>query len=75
MDHQFDFGDMVEDNTVYVKLINRNELPKEVQGEVPSEGDLFGVHRPDGEQLAIVPSRALAFVVARQNDFSPVSVH
>ena len=30
---------------------------------------------PTGEVLALVPDRAQAFVVARQNEFSPVSVH
>jgi len=36
---------------------------------------IYAVHRADGERLALVRDRALAFVLARQNDLAPVSVH
>ena len=36
---------------------------------------LYAIHAATGQVLALVPDRAQAFVVARQNEFSPVSVH
>ena len=35
----------------------------------------FAVHAADGTQMAVLASRDLAFVVVRQNDMEPVSVH
>ena len=42
------------------------------------QGDLdqlYAVHDSDGQQLALVADRKLAFVLARQHDLSPVAVH
>jgi hypothetical protein len=36
---------------------------------------IFAVHSADGERLALVRDRELAFVLARQNDLAPVNVH
>ena len=36
---------------------------------------LYAVHSEDGERLALVGDRHLAFVLARQNDLTPVAVH
>jgi hypothetical protein len=33
------------------------------------------VHDSDGQQLALVADRKLAFRLARQNDYAPVAVH
>lgn len=35
----------------------------------------FAVHAADGTEMAVLPSRELAFAVVRQNDLEPVSVH
>jgi hypothetical protein len=37
--------------------------------------EIYAVHGADGQRLALVKDRTLAFVLARQNDFAPVSVH
>jgi hypothetical protein len=37
--------------------------------------EIYAVHDADGQRLALVKDRTLAFVLARQNDFAPVSVH
>lgn len=37
--------------------------------------ELFAIHAADGEPLAVVENRGLAFSVIRQNDLEPVSVH
>ena len=36
---------------------------------------IYAVHSPNGERLALVKDRKLAFALARQNDFAPVNVH
>jgi hypothetical protein len=36
---------------------------------------LYAIGSETGERLALVRDRDLAFVVARQNDMTPVSVH
>ena len=36
---------------------------------------LYAVHRPDGERLALVRDREMAFALARQNDLAPVNAH
>jgi hypothetical protein len=35
----------------------------------------FAVHAADGTRIAVIANRDLAFVVVRQNDMEPVSVH
>ena len=35
----------------------------------------FAVHAADGTRIAVLGDRELAFVVVRQNDMEPVSVH
>lgn len=35
----------------------------------------FAVHAADGAEIAVLPDRALAFAVVRQQDLEPVSVH
>ena len=36
---------------------------------------LYSVHRENGEQLALVADRKLAYALARQHDMAPVAVH
>ncbi|PJA60546.1 MAG: DUF1150 domain-containing protein, partial [Rhodobacterales bacterium CG_4_9_14_3_um_filter_71_31] len=36
---------------------------------------LYAIHDASGARLALVGDRDLAFVVARQNEMTPVSVH
>ncbi|HEX6839892.1 MAG TPA: DUF1150 family protein [Stellaceae bacterium] len=35
----------------------------------------FAIHAADGTEVAILPSRDLAFATLRQHDLEPVSVH
>jgi len=37
--------------------------------------EVFAVHAADGTRIAVLANRDLAFVVVRQNDMEPVSVH
>jgi hypothetical protein len=36
---------------------------------------LYAVHTAEGERLALVKDRNLAFLLARQNNMEPVTVH
>ena len=60
---------------VYVRLVAVAELPDEVRAQIDGLETVYSVHRADGERLALVADRDLAFLLARQHDFAPVSVH
>lgn len=60
---------------VYVKTVDVTDLPTEVQSEVKGVEQLYAVHDAQGQQLALVADRKLAFQLARQNDYAPVAVH
>ena len=60
---------------VYVKPVLVDDLPDEVRDKVGDLKELFAVHNAEGEQLALVADRRLAFVLARQYDMTPVAVH
>lgn len=80
MDVKYDFEAMgwpaeAENRIVYVRKLAVKDLPAEVQQQAGGLEALYGVYRADGEQLALVPDRTLAFVLARQNDLAPVTVH
>ncbi len=62
-------------DVVYVKPVAVSDLPEEVQEQAGDLDQLFAVHDADGQQLALVADRALAFMLARQHDKSPVTVH
>ena len=63
------------DRIVYVRAVDVAELPKDVQSELRGTDHLYAVHTAEGERLALVKDRDMAFMLARQNDFSPVTVH
>ncbi|MEM7487555.1 MAG: DUF1150 family protein [Pseudomonadota bacterium] len=69
--------DAVGNALVYVRKVQVEDLPKAVQKEARDGGldELYALHRADGEQVALVGNRGLAFSLARQNDLNPVSVH
>ncbi len=74
MDAKFDltkFGQGI----VYVKPILATELPEDMRAEVGDLEELFSVHNADGERLALVANRKLAFHLARENNMEPVTVH
>jgi len=62
---------------VYVRRVDVADLPDDIRAEAEGAGltQLYAIGNEDGEQLALVRDRELAFVVARQNDMKPVSVH
>ena len=75
MDTKFDFGDAEATNIVYIRKIATSTLPAEIREQVPGIDAMYAVHDSEGERLALVRERALAFMLARQNELTPVSVH
>ena len=67
--------DKLDARMVYVRPIDVRDLPEHVQAEAGDLETLFSVHNAQGEQLALVADRRLAFALARQNDFSPQPLH
>ncbi|WP_420818871.1 DUF1150 family protein [Oceaniglobus ichthyenteri] len=62
-------------DTVYVRPVAVRDLPEDVREQAEGLDEIYAVHAESGERLALVRDRRLAFIVARQNDMAPVSVH
>ncbi|MBP0482350.1 DUF1150 family protein [Sagittula salina] len=76
MHAKYDFSKLMDEGrTVYVRSVKASDLPDDVREQVGGSETLYAVHRADGERLALVKDRKLAFVLARQNDLAPVTVH
>jgi hypothetical protein len=75
MDVPFDFGPETGDRIVYVRPIAVADLPPPLREQAAGLETIYAVHRPDGERLALVRDRRLAFALARQNDLAPVNAH
>lgn len=75
MDVKFEALPQAERPIVYVRPVAVADLPAEVQAQVGGLATVYSVNRPDGERLALVADRNLAFVLARQNEMDPVNVH
>lgn len=75
MDTKYDFGADTERAIVYVRQVNADELPEEVRQQLGGLTTLYAVHNAEGERLALVRDRSLAYVLARQHDMVPVAVH
>ena len=60
---------------VYVKPVQVADLPDALKEQAGELELIYAVHDADGQQLALVADRQLAFVLARQNDLAPVTVH
>ncbi len=75
MNTPFDFSSIDQERLVYVRPVEVSELPKKMRAQAKGKRQLYAVHSSDGERLALVRDRNLAFALARQNDFAPVNVH
>lgn len=74
MNTPFEFKDDAS-RIVYVKAVDVADLPDSVQAKAGEREQIYAVHDSDGQQLALVADRRMAFALARQNDYSPVAVH
>jgi hypothetical protein len=75
MDTRFDFGDTDTQRTVYIRRIDTDSLPHEIREQIPGVTSMYAVHDAEGERLALVKDRSMAFMLARQNELTPVSAH
>ncbi len=64
-----------EKRIVYVREVKTADLPEEIRARTGGLAALYAIHAEDGEVLALVGDRRQAFLVARQNEMAPVSVH
>ena len=75
MNTPFDIKGMDLERLVYVRPVDVSDLPEGLQAQAKGLGTVYAVHSSDGERLALVKDRSLAFILARQNDLAPVNVH
>lgn len=75
MDVKYPHLPEAENRIVYIRPVAVAELPKEVQAQLGDMKTVYSVHGENGEQLALVADRLLAFALARQHDKTPVNVH
>ncbi len=60
---------------VYVRPVQVADLPEDVREQIDGREVVYSVHGSDGQQLALVADRQMAFHLARAHDFAPVNVH
>ncbi|PWK59520.1 DUF1150 family protein [Roseicyclus mahoneyensis] len=60
---------------VYVLPVPVADLPDDIREQARGLDTIYAIRSETGERLALVRDRKLAFVVARQHDMTPVSVH
>ena len=75
MHSKYDFSHFDTDNLVYIKIVAVTELPLDLQRQVGPYKTLYAVHKADGERVAVVENRALAYSLARDNDLTPMTLH
>ncbi len=75
MNAKYEYLPQTGQRIVYVRPVCAEDLPEELRPQVEGIARLFAVHGEDGERLAVVRGRRLAFALARQHDLLPVSVH
>ena len=75
MNSKFNFAPDSGERIAYVRPIAVADLPEEIRLQAAGIDTLYAICDADGERLALVKDRNMAFYLARQNDFAPVSVH
>ena len=75
MHSKYDFSHFDTDDLVYIKTVEVTELPLDLQRQVGPDKTLYAVHKADGESVAVVENRALAYSLARDNDLTPMTLH
>ena len=75
MNTKFRFPKDKSARIVYVRPVAVADLPQDIQAEAGDVDNIYAVHNSDGERIALVKDKSLAFMLARQNDLAPVNVH
>lgn len=68
------FG-VLEDRIVYLKPVDKDELPPEVASETADIHQLWSVHNSQGDQLALIGDLEQAHDLAREFSYSAMTVH
>ncbi|MEL7013550.1 MAG: DUF1150 family protein [Pseudomonadota bacterium] len=75
MNTTYNFNASDDQAIVYVRPIKVDDLPRNLRDQAGGLETIYAVHNSEGEQLALVRDRAMAYSLARQNDMNPVAVH
>lgn len=75
MNATFDTIANADEKIVYVRSVLVADLPDDVRQKAGDMERIYSVHNADGDRMALVADRKLAFDLAREHDFSPVNVH
>ncbi|MGR3460481.1 MAG: DUF1150 family protein [Roseovarius sp.] len=79
MDTKYDIDTSIDTSAgrpiVYVRTVKADDLPQEMRAQLGGRETLYAVHSTEGERLALVADRKMAYFLARQNDMEPVAVH
>ena len=75
MNTPFDFQALGQEEIVYVRPVAVTDLPRDVRDQAGPAKQVYALHNANGERLALVAKRSMAFALARQNDLTPVTVH
>ncbi|SOC05213.1 DUF1150 family protein [Rhodobacter maris] len=76
MNHKFDFGpEMGEERILYVRPVAVSDLPEDIRAQAGGATRIYALHAANGERLALVKDRWMAFHLARANEAVALSVH
>lgn len=75
MNTRYEFETPGEDRIVYVRPVLVSELPRELREQAMGAEKIYAVHDSDGQRLALVKDKSMAFMLARENDYAAVNVH
>ncbi len=75
MNTPFELSTSNDDKIVYVRPVKVSDLPKDVQDHAKGVDEIYAVHNSDGQRLALVRDRKMAFLLASEHDLAAVNVH
>ncbi|MEZ5912723.1 MAG: DUF1150 family protein [Paracoccaceae bacterium] len=75
MNSKYEFETEAARPIVYVRPVEVADLPEDIRAQAHGLHTIYAVHDADGERIALVRDRRMAFALARDNDMAPVSVH
>jgi hypothetical protein len=64
-----------QERIVYIRPVAVADLPEDIREQAEGRETIYAVHRPDGQRVALVAERGMAFALSLQNDMVPVSTH
>ena len=75
MNTPFDIDTKGGSKIVYVRPVKVADLPSQVRDQAMGVDEIYAVHDADGQRLALVRDRKMAFLLAREHDLAAVNVH